>query len=138
MRRLAAETSGAPSLDALMGLEGAAAARYFGLWATAWQQPWHFPGRNRRPPRDPVNALLSLGYTLALNPVGQQAALRGLDVSLGFLHAPHSGRPGADIAFAATFAGEPGAVGRRDGRPALRAGLADPAGREGRRFPKSA
>lgn len=93
MRQLAGEATSARDLDALMGLEGAAAARYFGLWARAWQDPWHFPGRNRRPPRDPVNALLSLGYTLALNPVGQQAALRGLDVSLGFLHAPHSGRP---------------------------------------------
>ena len=50
VRRFAGDAALAPSLDVLMGVEGAAAARYFGLWATTWQEPWHFPGRNRRPP----------------------------------------------------------------------------------------
>lgn len=54
---------------------------------------WGFKERNRRPPRDPVNALLSLGYTLAGNSLGQMVSTYGLDVSLGFLHAPLSNRP---------------------------------------------
>ncbi|MGH8475533.1 MAG: CRISPR-associated endonuclease Cas1 [Methylococcales bacterium] len=72
----------APGINELMGVEGAAAARYFTIWAKLWHKPWHFPGRNRRPPRDPVNALMSLGqapYSLALNHVGRRAALCGLD-----------------------------------------------------------
>ena len=51
-----------------MGLEGAAAAAWYdwlGTWlAERGERRWRFNGRNRRPPRDPVNALLSLGYTL--------------------------------------------------------------------------
>jgi CRISPR-associated protein Cas1 len=93
VRRFGAEADAAAGIPALMGVEGAAAARYFSLWAGLWQPPWHFPGRNRRPPRDPINALLSLGYTLALSRVGQLAALRGLDPAVGFLHSPVDGRP---------------------------------------------
>jgi CRISPR-associated protein Cas1 len=93
VRRFLAEAGAAPGIPELMGVEGAAAARYFALWGRLWREPWRFTGRNRRPPRDPVNALLSLSYMLALNRVGQMAALRGLDPALGFLHAPLNGRP---------------------------------------------
>lgn len=93
VRRFLPEAAAAPGIPELMGVEGAAAARYFSLWGGLWQSPWEFRGRNRRPPRDPVNALLSLSYMLALNRVGQMAALRGLDPALGFLHAPLNGRP---------------------------------------------
>ena len=62
-------------------------------WRTLWDNAWEFKERNRRPPRDPVNALLSLSYTLAGNSIGQLASTRGLDISLGFLHAPLNGRP---------------------------------------------
>lgn len=93
VRRFLAEAEAAPAIPVLMGVEGAAAARYFALWGGLWQAPWQFTGRNRRPPRDPVNALLSLSYMLALNRVGQMAALRGLDPALGFLHSPMNGRP---------------------------------------------
>ncbi len=78
---------------ALMGVEGAASARYFKLWGRLWQTPWQFSGRNRRPPRDPINALLSLGYTLALQYVGRLATLRSLDPAIGFLHTPKAARP---------------------------------------------
>lgn len=80
-------------LATLMGVEGAASARYFALWARLWRTPWEFRGRNRRPPRDPVNAALSLGYTLAMQYIGRMAALRGLDTAVGFLHEPETGRP---------------------------------------------
>lgn len=78
----------AQSLERLRGLEGAAAARYFSLWQTLWEPPWSFARRERRPPRDPVNALLSLTYTLATFHCAAQATRRGLDLQLGALHEP--------------------------------------------------
>jgi CRISPR-associated protein Cas1 len=77
----------------LMGVEGAAGARYFAAWGETLDPRWHFPGRNRRPPRDPVNALLSLAYTLAGQHVGRLAASRGLDDAFPFLHVSGPHRP---------------------------------------------
>lgn len=82
----------ASDLGALLGYEGAAAAAYFDALAKDLPSNWHFHGRNRRPPRDPVNALLSLGYTL-LGAEMQVAVLgSGLDPALGMLHAVWPGR----------------------------------------------
>lgn len=82
----------APDLGALLGYEGAAAAAYFQVLASDLPPAWRFHGRNRRPPRDPVNALLSLGYTL-LGAEMQLAVLgAGLDPALGMLHAVCPGR----------------------------------------------
>lgn len=80
----------------LMGLEGAAAAAWYD-WLGAWlaergEWRWRFNGRNRRPPRDPVNALLSLGYTLLAGEVLRAAQEQGLDPALGFLHGVVPGR----------------------------------------------
>ena len=83
----------ADSIASLMGMEGAAAARYFALWQKRWPQQWQFKGRNKRPPRDPVNAMLSLCYTLALHHMGRITALRGLDLAFGFLHEALHNRP---------------------------------------------
>lgn len=80
-------------LNALMGIEGAVSARYFSIWSQIWKNPWSFKTRNRRPPRDPVNALLSLGYTLATSYLGGLASLKGLETQIGFLHSPAAGRP---------------------------------------------
>ena len=52
------------SIASLRGLEGAAAANYFEALSEILPERLHFSGRNRQPPRDPVNALLSLTYTL--------------------------------------------------------------------------
>ena len=52
-----------------------------------------FEGRNRRPPRDPVNALLSLGYSLLAKDLTITCAAVGLDPYLGFYHQPRHGRP---------------------------------------------
>ena len=76
----------------LMGIEGAAAAAWF-RWLAAWLPPvWGFQGRNRRPPRDPVNALLSLGYTLLGGDMLAAVQQQGLDPARGLLHELVPGR----------------------------------------------
>ncbi len=76
-----------------LGIEGGVAKEYFAQWRSLWGKAWGFNERNRRPPLDPVNALLSLSYTMAGNTVGQMIGSYGLDLSLGFLHVPESNRP---------------------------------------------
>jgi CRISPR-associated protein Cas1 len=87
-------TGTAESTDAIMGLEGKSAAVYFGCFGKMIRNPdFSFTGRNRRPPKDPVNVLLSLGYTLLGNAVQTQIDIAGLDPFLGVLHRPEYGRP---------------------------------------------
>jgi CRISP-associated protein Cas1 len=82
----------AHSTAELMGIEGAAAAAWF-RWLAAWLPPaWGFHGRNRRPPRDPVNALLSLGYTLLGGDMLGAVQQQGLDPARGLLHGLVPGR----------------------------------------------
>jgi CRISPR-associated protein Cas1 len=82
------------SLDSLRGCEGAGAAAYFRAFGDLIRADgFHFDGRNRRPPLDPVNALLSLGYTLLANVVEAAVQVVGLDPYVGALHALESGRP---------------------------------------------
>lgn len=76
----------------LMGIEGAAAAAYFEAYAALLPPSAGFTGRNRRPPRDPANALLSLAYTLAHFEAVTAAQHAGLDPAIGFLHALAPGR----------------------------------------------
>lgn len=80
------------SLETLRGMEGAAARLYFKGYAAVLPEKLGFTGRNRRPPRDPVNALLSLGYTLLNGQMVQAITSSGLDVSLGIYHEPAFGR----------------------------------------------
>ncbi len=81
-----------PSLDSLRGHEGAAARAYFGGLMGVFAPTLAFTGRNRRPPRDPVNAVLSLGYTLLHAQAVQACVAAGLDPLLGFYHRPSFGR----------------------------------------------
>lgn len=91
----------ANSLDELLGIEGAAAANYFGAFAGMLKREdaienqftFNFQARNRRPPRDPVNALLSLGYSLLAKDCAIAAAAVGFDPYVGFYHQPRFGRP---------------------------------------------
>ena len=80
------------TMDVLRGFEGAAARLYWEALGGAFAPALGFQGRNRRPPRDPVNAALSLGYTIATFEAGRQAQIAGLDPMIGFLHAPSFGR----------------------------------------------
>lgn len=81
-------------LDALRGCEGHAAAAYFKVFGDLLRGGrLSFAGRTRRPPTDPVNAMLSLGYTLLANAVEGAVHVVGLDPYVGALHAPLTGRP---------------------------------------------
>lgn len=82
----------ADTLVQLMGVEGAAAAAYFEAYGAILPPSAGFRGRNRRPPRDPANAALSLAYTLAHFEAAQAARLAGFDPAVGFLHALAPGR----------------------------------------------
>jgi CRISPR-associated protein Cas1 len=75
-----------------MGIEGAGAAAYFGAYTTLFAPSLRFQDRNRRPPRDPVNACLSLAYTLAHHQACRAAAAAGLDPFVGFYHEVAHGR----------------------------------------------
>ena len=90
------EAQQAASVDRLRGLEGGAGREYFGCFeALVVQQREAFPfgGRSRRPPLDPVNALLSFLYTLLVHDVTAALAAAGLDPQVGFLHRDRPGRP---------------------------------------------
>jgi len=90
---LAARVPAAESHAALLGLEGSISAAWFEFFATLVLPPWSFPGRTRRPPTDPLNALLSLGYTWLLSRASARAEARGYELYLGGLHEYRAGRP---------------------------------------------
>lgn len=81
----------------LRGYEGAAAAAYFAHFGTMIRRDlradFDWNGRNRRPPKDPLNALLSLGYSVLAKELAGIAQVVGLDPFLGFFHQPRYGRP---------------------------------------------
>jgi CRISPR-associated protein Cas1 len=109
LKEMAERAEQAGSLEELLGLEGNAARLYFGDFAgmiktddpdgglddgkDPGQFPFDFNGRNRRPPRDPVNALLSLGYSLLAKDLTVACYAVGFDPYIGYYHQPRFGRP---------------------------------------------
>lgn len=85
---VAAETD----VDGVRGIEGTAAAVYFGVFGEMLGGGWKFPGRVRRPATDPVNALLGFGYTLAGGEVARALLVRGFDTRIGLVHGLRYGR----------------------------------------------
>jgi len=90
----------AESLQELLGIEGAAASRYFGVFGEMIKRDtddkslsFDFTCRNRRPPPDPVNALLSFAYTLLVRTWTMTLSGVGFDPYRGFYHQPRYGRP---------------------------------------------
>ena len=81
------------AMGSVQGFEGAAAAAYFGVFAHLLRQDLGFQRRVRRPPTDPVNALLSFGYTLLMNNVLSAISQIGLDPYVGYLHSSQYGKP---------------------------------------------
>lgn len=99
LARLADRAAHAPGTAELLGVEGEAAARYFRLFDTmlgagARDFPaFAFEKRTRRPPADPVNAMLSFGYALLARSWLAVLSAVGFDPYLGFYHRPRFGRP---------------------------------------------
>lgn len=79
-------------LKSLVGLEGSASAAYFSGYTKLFPPSLEFTGRNRRPPRDPVNAVLSLCYTMLHYEAVGSIETVGLDPTIGFLHQFEYGR----------------------------------------------
>lgn len=82
-------------LGTVIGMEGAGSAAYFRCFGKLLSDPrqWPFPGRVKRPPTDPVNALLSFGYALLTSKVASVVQLVGFDQYVGYLHSTFYGRP---------------------------------------------
>jgi CRISPR-associated protein Cas1 len=89
------EAATSADLEALRGLEGAAATAYFGCFSHFLHGDpcFAWTGRNRRPPMDPVNAVLSFLYSLLATECDGAVQAAGLDPQVGFLHAEKPGRP---------------------------------------------
>lgn len=112
LKRASEDALNAASIEELLGIEGAAASQYFqhfsgmvkveddlpGLEMPS-QEPnqrafnFNFSNRNRRPPTDPVNAMLSLAYSMLAKDCTLAALAVGFDPYLGFYHQPRFGRP---------------------------------------------
>lgn len=87
----------ARTADQARGIEGESAAVYFGAFnhlITAQQPDFAFRTRSRRPPLDPMNALMSFLYALLANDARSACESSGLDAAVGFLHRDRPGRPG--------------------------------------------
>ena len=84
---------GAATVGSLLGFEGNGSAAYFGVFGKLLRDSMSFTRRRRRPPTDPVNAMLSLSYTLLLHQVSSAIQIVGFDPYMGFLHQPRHGRP---------------------------------------------
>ena len=102
LKALIDSSNDATSLESLLGIEGTAARVYFEAYGELLKPPkedgstalsFDFDGRNRRPPKDPVNALLSLGYAMLAKDLTITSQSVGFDPYLGFYHQPRYGRP---------------------------------------------
>ena len=95
----------ATSAEALLGLEGMAAKVYFAGFSRILKggDAFNMNGRNRRPPRDPVNAILSFVYSLLAKELTIAVQAVGFDPLLGFFHKPRYGRPSLALDLAEEF-----------------------------------
>ena len=107
LAKLRRSANKAPNISVLLGIEGKAAAIYFGSFSKMLDAPskqetlldlssedtFKFQHRNRRPPTDPINAMLSFGYAILTRQLSVALGAVGLDPFRGFFHAPRYGRP---------------------------------------------
>ncbi len=92
LNQLLAQVDHKTAAGGLLGLEGRATAVYFDAFRRMFRR-MSFERRERRPPPDPVNSLLSLGYTMLANEFLSAVSAVGLDPYLGFFHTTSYGRP---------------------------------------------
>lgn len=108
LRQLAAQADTCTSMSSLLGVEGMAARRYFEAFPELLKQPsfqlaFRAGGRNRRPPTDQVNALLSFCYALLTKDLVATALGIGLDPHLGLYHSTRGNRPALALDLAEEF-----------------------------------
>jgi len=111
LRAAAVAALGAVDLESLLGIEGAAARTYFQAFSVTLNAPgdlqqvavFDFEGRNRRPPRDAVNCLLSFAYALLVKDLTVTCTAMGLDPFYGLYHRPRYGRPALALDLAEEF-----------------------------------
>ena len=107
LKDLAVKAADVDSIESLLGTEGAAARSYFGSFASMLRDDrlgtFDFAGRNRRPPRDPVNCLLSFLYALLVKDLTAVVYSIGFDPYLGVYHRPRFGRPALALDLAEEF-----------------------------------
>ena len=98
--RILEELKRADSLDDVRGKEGEASRLTFGVFdrmVTQNRDTFEMNGRNRRPPRDPMNAILSFLYTIIRHDITSALESVGLDYQVGFMHVLRSGRPALSL-----------------------------------------
>lgn len=110
LKLLAEQALTAPSVASLLGIEGSAARLYFGALPSMLRDglglpgaAFSFEGRNRRPPLDPVNCLLSYLYAILAKDLTVVTNAIGFDPFLGFYHRPRFGRPALALDLAEEF-----------------------------------
>jgi CRISP-associated protein Cas1 len=105
LAELAKKATSVHNAQSLLGIEGTAAKLYFSGLATLFHTDgvFKFENRNRRPPRDPVNALLSFVYAILVKEVTVAVHACGFDPMLGFFHRPRYGRPSLALDLAEEF-----------------------------------
>lgn len=105
LKNLADAARRASRIESLLGTEGTAARLYFGAFSTMLREElgFDFEGRNRRPPQDPVNCLLSYLYSLLVKDLTAVCYGVGFDPYLGFFHRPRFGRPALSLDLAEEF-----------------------------------
>jgi CRISPR-associated protein Cas1 len=108
LAELARQAERSRSLESLLGIEGTAARLYFERFGSLLRTEavgveFDFAGRNRRPPRDPVNAMLSFVYAMLVKDTTAAALAAGLDPFVGLYHRPGFGRPALALDLAEEF-----------------------------------
>jgi CRISPR-associated protein Cas1 len=98
MAQQAKNAQSSERIESLLGIEGLAAKVYFAnfsrlIKSDALPPEWDFQNRNRRPPKDPINALLSFGYAMLVKECTVALLAEGFDPYWGFYHQPRHGRP---------------------------------------------
>lgn len=92
MERLLASLPRKETSNEILGVEGMCSNIYFGAYGNMFHCDFQFRGRNRRPPRDPINVLISLGYTFLTKEVSSALDAESFEMYLGFLHGIRYGR----------------------------------------------
>jgi len=107
LKATADQTAEVDSVESLLGVEGVAARLYFSRFSAMLKDnllgTFDFQGRNRRPPRDPINCLLSYAYSLLTKDLTAVALAVGFDPYLGVFHKPRFGRPALALDLAEEF-----------------------------------